>query len=101
MMKSTQLLVRDGEGGVNGSRGMRRGSRDEPDRYAGKDGGYKRREQNRIWPVHLINLLKVFEIQEAGPAVFAVDQAKNDLHRTNSVVDYAIILAALCFRRTS
>jgi len=23
--------------------------------------------------VHLINLLKVFEIQEAGPAVFAVD----------------------------
>ena len=87
--------------GVNGSRGMRRGSRDEPDRYAGKDGGYKRREQNRIWPVHLINLLKVFEIQEAGPAVFAVDQAKNDLHRTNSVVDYATILAALCFRRTS
>ena len=51
--------------------------------------------------MHLIDLLEVFETQEAGPAVFAIDQAKNDLHGTNSVVDYATKIAALCFRPIS
>jgi hypothetical protein len=45
VMKSKQLLVRDKEEmGVNGSRGMRRGSCDQPNRYAGKNGGSERRE---------------------------------------------------------
>jgi hypothetical protein len=51
--------------------------------------------------VHLIQLLEVFEILEAGPAVFAIDQAKNDLHGTNSVVDCPIRIAVLCFRSVS
>jgi hypothetical protein len=100
-MKST-LLVRDDEGmGVNGSRGMGRRSCDQPDRYAGKDGCKNCREQNGLWPVHPINLLEVFEIQKAGPAIFAVDQLKNDLHGTNSVVDHTATIAALCFRSIS
>src|SRR5579859_555396 len=38
---------------------------------------------------------------EAGPAIFAIDQAKNDAHGTNSVVDYPRRIAALCFRPIS
>jgi hypothetical protein len=87
--------------GVNGSGGVRRRPSDQPDRYSSKDGRKKRREQNCLWPVHRIDLLEVFEIQDAGPAVFAIDQAKNDLHGTNSVVDYATKIAALCFRLVS
>jgi hypothetical protein len=51
--------------------------------------------------VHLIQLLEVSEILEASPAVLAIDQAKNDLHGTNSVVDYATKIAVLCFRPIS
>ncbi|HET7889073.1 MAG TPA: hypothetical protein VFL62_22830 [Bradyrhizobium sp.] len=51
--------------------------------------------------MHLVDLLEVFEILEASPAIFAVDQAKDDVHRTNSVVDYGIRIAALCFRPIS
>jgi hypothetical protein len=51
--------------------------------------------------VHLIGQLEVFEMLEASPAIFAIDQVKNDCHGTNSIVDYLAKIAALCFRRIS
>ena len=56
---STQLFGRDNERvGVEGSRGNLGRPCDEPDRYSGKDGRKKRREENGLWPRHLIDLLK-------------------------------------------
>jgi len=48
-------------------------------------------------PVHRINLLEILEIKETGAAIFAINQVKYDVHRTNSVVDYATRIAVLCF----
>src|SRR5262249_118084 len=101
VMNSTQLLDRDDEWvGVHRSRGMGRPG-DEPDRYAGKNGRKKRREQNRLWPEHRINRLEVSEILEAGPAIFTVNQSKYDVHEIKSGVDYATKIAVLCFNAIS
>lgn len=99
---STQLFGRDHKlVGVDGSRGKWRRSCDEPDRNSGKDGGEKRRQYNRLWPVHRIDLLEMFEMLEAGPAIFEINQAKHECHGINSLVDYATTIAALCFRPVS
>jgi hypothetical protein len=45
--------------------------------------------------------LEISELQQAGPAIFAIDQAKNDGHGINSVVDYPTRIAALCFKPIS
>jgi hypothetical protein len=34
-------------------------------------------------------------VQEAGPAIFAIDEAKNECHGTNSIVDCMTETAAL------
>jgi hypothetical protein len=97
-----QLLGRDHERmGVDGSRGKRRRSCDQPDRNSGKSGGEKGREENRIWPVHRIDLLEIFEMLEASPAIFEINQTKNERHGINSIVDYATKIAGLCFKSIS
>jgi len=72
-------------------------SGDEADRYSGKDGRQKRRKQNRLLAGHPINLLEIFEMSETSPAIFPIDQAKYDAHRTNSVVDCPKSITVLCF----
>ena len=80
-MNSTQLFGRDHERvGVDGSHRMRRWACDEPDRYAGKDGRKKCREQDRPWPVHVVDRSEVFEMLQAGPAIFAINKLKNARH---------------------
>jgi hypothetical protein len=37
-------------------------------------------------------------VQEAGPAIFAIDEAKNECHGTNSIVDCMTKTAALVLR---
>jgi hypothetical protein len=58
-MKSTQLFGRDNERlGVEGPRRNLGRPCDEPDRYSDDDGGKKRREEDGLWPRHLIDLLR-------------------------------------------
>ena len=40
--------------------------------------------------------LQVPDVQEAGPAIFAIDEAKNECHGINSVVDRMITMQPLC-----
>ena len=55
-MKFAQLLDRDDEGvGVEGPRGNPGRPGDQPDGYSRKDGGKKRREEDRL-PGHLVDL---------------------------------------------
>jgi hypothetical protein len=42
--------------------------------------------------------LQVPDVQEAGPAIFAIDEAKNECHGINSVVDRVAKTAALVLR---
>src|ERR1700728_5253403 len=40
--------------------------------------------------------LQVPDVQEAGPAIFAIDEAKNECHGINSVVDRMTTMQPLC-----
>src|SRR5271163_4438242 len=40
--------------------------------------------------------LQVPDVQEAGPAIFAIDEAKNECHGINSIVDRMTTVQPLC-----
>jgi len=42
--------------------------------------------------------LQVPDVQETGPAIFAIDEAKNECHGTNSIVDCMTKTAALALQ---
>jgi hypothetical protein len=40
--------------------------------------------------------LQVPDVQETGPAIFAIDEAKNECHGINSIVDRTTTMQPLC-----
>jgi hypothetical protein len=80
---------------------MRWRSRNEPNGHSGQNGREKRRDRNRSLPGHRIRALEKPVVQPEGPAVFPIDEAKDQCHGINSFVDYRRRIAALCFTSIS
>jgi hypothetical protein len=80
---------------------MRRRPRDQPNSYPSKDGREKRGNRNRFLLMHQGTPLEIPAMHQAGPAIFAIDEAKNECHGTNSVVDCMTKIAPVCFVRIS
>src|ERR1700744_1480619 len=83
--------------GVNGFWRMRRGGGDKLDGDSGADGGNNRRDRNWFLPAHRTGPLEISVVRQAGPAIFPIDEAKDQGHGTSSVVDHMSRIAALCF----
>jgi hypothetical protein len=45
--------------------------------------------------------LQIPAVHQASPAIFTIDQAENECHGTNSIVDYLTKIAPVCFGRIS
>jgi hypothetical protein len=97
-METQLLLDRNSElAGVNRLWRMRRRACDQPNGNSRAHGGNNRRDRNWFLPAHRTRPLKIPVVRQAGPAIFPIDEAKDQGHGTNSVVDCMKRIAALCF----
>jgi hypothetical protein len=76
---------------------MRWRASDEPNDNSGADGCKEGLDRNRFLPRHWVRPLEIPAVLQAGPAIFPINEAKDQGHGTNSVVDRQQKIAALCF----
>jgi hypothetical protein len=76
---------------------MRRRPRDEPYRNAGKNRREERVDRDGFLLRHRAKPLEVPVVLQAGPAIFPIDEAKDQGHGINSFVDCTTMIAALYF----